>query len=127
MVNVKRIRDLAIETLIAIVLVSAYVAYLFLRPRESKLDWQLISQAVNTAIVFGFLISWFRHVWKSFVFWLVVAVFLLGHLAAYRFLVGHASHWPLGYYVLLNAIELVLFSQILNRLPSKGTAEIKSQ
>jgi hypothetical protein len=50
----KWVRDLAIETLIAIILVSAYVAYLFLRPIESRLDWRLIFQAVNTAMVFGF-------------------------------------------------------------------------
>jgi hypothetical protein len=124
--SMKRIRDLAIETLIAIILVSAYVAYLFLRPKESSLDWQLISQAVNTAIVFGFVIAWFRHAWKSFLFWAVVAIFLLGH-AAYKLLAGHSQHWPLAYYVLLNAIELALFSQILNKLLSKGAAEIKSQ
>jgi hypothetical protein len=127
MSSMKRIRDLAIETLIAIILVSAYVAYLFLRPKESRLDCQLISQAVNTAIVFGFVIAWFRHAWKSFLFLAVVAIFLLGHLAAYKLLTGHSQHWPLTYYVLLNAIELALFSQILNKLLSKGTAGIKSQ
>jgi hypothetical protein len=125
--STKRIRDLAIETLIAIILVSAYVAYLFWRPKESGLDWQLISQAVNTAIVFGFVIAWFRHAWKSFLFWAVLAIFLLGHLAAYKLLAGHAQHWPLAYYAVLNAIELILFSQLFNKLLSKGTAEIKSQ
>ena len=121
--TMKRVRDIAIETLIAIVLVSAFVAYLFTRPKESNLDWQRIAQVVNTMIVFGFLISWFRQAWRKFLFWTLITMLLLGHLAAYGFLLGRVPHVPFGYYALLNVIELGLFSQILSKVLWKHTGQ----
>jgi hypothetical protein len=114
----KRMRDLAIETLIATLLVSAYVAYFFMRPRDdSSADWQRITEVVNTMIVFGFVILWSRHAWRTFLFWTVVTILL----------VGHVQHVPTGYYVLLNAIELALFSKILNKLPGKPTSQSSTE
>jgi hypothetical protein len=70
--------------------------------------------------VLGFMVS--PRLEKAFV-WTVITLLLLGHLTAYRFLVERISHLPFGYYALLNAIELALFSQILKKVPWKHTEQ----
>jgi uncharacterized membrane protein YfcA len=115
----RRIRDIAVETSIAVVLVTAFVAYLFRLPKGSSLDWRRIAEIINTMVVFGFLSSWFRHAWRNSLFWIALTVLLLIHFAAYAFVLGRIQHWPSAYYIVLNAIELALFTQILSRLPLK--------
>src|SRR5271165_228266 len=114
----KRVRDLAVETLIAVILVTAFVIYLFKFPRESRPNWGLVAFIVNTAIVFGFLASWFRHSWKNVEYWGVLAVLLLCHIAVYVFVLRRIEHLPLIFYALTNLAELALFSQILQKPPS---------
>ena len=110
----KRIRDLIIETLIAVILVTAYVVYLFhsSQGEQAKLGgWAPL--AVNTLIVFGFLISWFRYAWKATRYWAMLGMLLLCHCAAYIFALQRVGRFPLIFYVVVNSAELVLFSRIL--------------
>jgi hypothetical protein len=109
----KRIRDLVIETLIAVILVTAYVVYLFKVPKGSRLNWGWAPLAVNTLIVFGFLISWFRYAWKTTRYWAILGMLLLCHCAAYIFALQRVGRFPLIFYVVVNSAELVLFSRIL--------------
>lgn len=114
----KRIRDLAIETLIAVILTTAFVTYLFMVPRENRPNGLWMPLVLNTAIVFGFLISWFRHAWKNVQFWTVLAVMLICHSAVYIFVLRRIENFPLIIYVVANSAELVLFSRILWKFPS---------
>src|SRR3989449_11314920 len=108
----KRMRDLLIETVVAVALVTVLVIYLFHLPKaSSSLPWGWIKLIVNTIVVFGFLVAWFRHSWRNYVFWIAVALLLLG------FLTQRIHSWPLAYYALLNPIELVIFMKILKRIP----------
>ena len=113
----EKARDLAIETLIAIVLVTAYVIYLFKVPRDRTPDSWITALAVNTAIVFGFLLSWFRRKWKIAQFWITLALLLFCHLAVFIFLLRRAERIPLATYILTNTIELAIFLRILWKLP----------
>src|SRR6266852_568930 len=109
----KRTRDLIIETLIAVILVTAFVVYLFIVPKENRPNSVWVALSVNTVIVFGFLISWFRNAWKSTQYWAVLGVLLLCHSAIYIFALHRVGHFPLIFYVVTNSAELVLFSRIL--------------
>jgi uncharacterized membrane protein HdeD (DUF308 family) len=111
----KRIRDLIIEILIAVILVTALVVYFFMVPKESRPNSAWVALAVNTAIVFGFLISWFRPSWKSAQYWVVLGLLMLCHSAVYIFTLHRVAHFPLIYYVATNSVELVLFSRILSK------------
>jgi hypothetical protein len=114
----KRLRDLAIETLIAVVAVTAYVVYLFERPKNAPpINFVFFSQVVNTGIVFGFVLYWFRKGWKKGLFWVVMACLFAGHLALYGFVISRLGHFPGIRYALLDAIECAVFSRILMRLP----------
>ncbi len=122
----KRIRDVAIETLIAVILVTAFVVYLFKFPKESRPNWGLVAFIVNTAIVFGFLVSWFRHLRKNVLYWAVLAVLLLCHIAIYVFAHRRIEQIPLVFYLLTNSAELAFFSHILQKLPSFPERSTKS-
>jgi len=117
----KRVRDLLIEALIGVILVTAFVAYLFTLPKGATLDWRRIALVLNTVTVFGFLIWWFRDAWKCLLFWTTLTVLLLVHTAAYLFVLGRVEDWQLAYYVVLNPIELALFTPILRKLVVKNT------
>ena len=111
----KRLRDIFLEVVIAVVLVTGIVVYAATHPRDN-LNWGLIALAGNTLVIFGFLISWFRAAWRRPVFWAVLAVLLLGHTAAYVLFLTRVPDFPLGYYIVLNSMELVLFTAILEKL-----------
>lgn len=114
----KRLRDLTSETLIAVVLVTAFVVYLFERPKNTPpINFGFFSAVVNTAIVFGFVLYWFRNGWKKGLFWAVMAFLFAGHLALYGFVISRVGSFPGIRYALLDAIECALFSRILMRLP----------
>ena len=115
----QRARDLTIEVLIAVVLVTAYVIYLFRFPERLRPDsWKTIGLFVNTIVVFGFLVSWFKHQWKNTQFWLVLGLLLFCHMALFVFFIRLIEHVPLATYVLTNSIELAVFSRILSKAPS---------
>ena len=114
----QRARDLTIEVLIAVVLVTAYMIYLFKFPHRPKPDSWIIGLSVNTIIVVGFLASWFKHQWKNTQFWIVLGLLLFGHMALFVFLLRRIEHFPLATYVLTNSIELAVFSRILSKVPS---------
>ena len=111
----KRLRDIFLEVVIAVVLVTAGILYVASRPRGS-LNWSRIALAGNTAVVFGFLISWFRQAWKRLAFWTTLLVMLLGHTAAYVLVLSRIHDFPLAYYVVLNSMELALFTVILRKI-----------
>jgi hypothetical protein len=111
----KRLRDIFLEVVIAVVLVTGGIVYVASHPRGS-LNWDRIALAGNTVVVFGFLISWFREAWSRLVFWTALVVLLLGHTAAYILVLSRIHDFPLAYYVILNSIELALFTAILRKL-----------
>jgi hypothetical protein len=111
----KRVRDIFLEVVIAVALVAGAFIYVASHPRDS-LNWGFIALAINTVVVFGFLISWFRQGWKRLVFWAALVVLLLGHTTAYIFVLSRIHEFPLAYYVLLNSMELALFTTILSKL-----------
>jgi hypothetical protein len=111
----KRVRDIFLEVVIAVSLVTGGIIYVASHPRDS-LNWGRIALAGNTVVVFGFLISWFRQEWKRLVFWVAMVVLLLGHTAIYILVLSHVHDFPLAYYVVLNSMELALFTVILRKL-----------
>jgi len=112
----KRVRDLLLEILFGFVLVMAFVAYLFTLPKGTTLNWQRVALVLNTVVIFGFLISWFRDVWKCSVFWATIAALLLAHTALYLFVLNRIEGWPLAYYVIANPVELALFTPVLRKV-----------
>jgi hypothetical protein len=113
----KRVRNIFLEVVIAVALVTGGIIYVATHPRGG-LNWGCIALAGNTVVVFGFLISWFRQEGKRLVFWTALVVLLLGHTAVYVFVLSHVRDFPLAYYVLLNSMELALFTAILRKLPT---------
>ena len=111
----KRLRDLLLEVLVVLVVVIGGIIYVALHPKANQ-HWEMIALAVNTAIVFGFLISWFRDEWKHVVFWATFAALLLAHTTTYLFVLRRIGELPLVYYFLLNPVELAIFAPILRKL-----------
>jgi hypothetical protein len=118
MTVLKRTRDLAIELGIAIVLVGGFTAYLFTRPPGTDIDGKQIALLLNTATVFGFVIWWFRHAWARLVFWAVVLVLLVAHLAVYSFALRRIDALPLVYHAFFNVAEWAVIVPLMNRLAS---------
>jgi hypothetical protein len=115
----KRIRDLSLETLLALVLVGTFVAFLFKHPTGVVLDWRRIALVTNTLLVFGFLISWFRDSWKRWLFWGTLTALFLLHMAIYKFAFSRAQSSPLVFFAGFNLIELTLFAVVLSKLPPR--------
>ncbi len=111
----KRLKDLLIETVLAVALVTAYVIYLFHRPKGAALPWEWIRLIVNTTVVFGFLIAWFRYSWRKRTFWIALSLLLVCHLLFFSLVARPIISGPLLYFALINPVELVIFTIILKR------------
>jgi hypothetical protein len=112
----KRIRDVLLEVVSVTVLLSGAIAYVVMHPKAT-LNWGAAAFAVNTIVVFGFLISWFRQEWKRLVFWTVLIVVLLLqwliYVSAFQRL---SSNIPLIYYTFFDTVELALIVPILSAI-----------
>jgi hypothetical protein len=100
-------------------LVTGFVVYLFKSHSDRQRDWTSFVQIANTAIVFGFLISWCRHAWRRLSFWTVVGALLFIHAAVYVFIFRRMQHLGLIYYAVFDAFELAFFTRILLDLAPK--------
>jgi hypothetical protein len=116
--RLKRIRDLAIEILIATVLVLGLITYVSTRPPGTELDWTWIALILNTVVVFGFVISWFRKVWGKLVFWTVLMVLLVVHLAILSTAMRRMETFPTIFYTFIDAAEWVLIVPLMKRVIS---------
>ncbi len=115
----KRVRDIMLEVVVAVALVTGGIVYVASHPRSS-LNWAGVALLANTVVVFGYLISWFRAEWRRLVFWAMLVVLLLGHVLIYIFVVSRISQLPLAYYLVLTTMELALFQLILRKLLNTG-------
>jgi hypothetical protein len=110
----KRMRDVTVNALIAILLVAAFAVYVIETHDATKVrNWTPVIQVANTVLVFAFLIQWFRHAWSRNTFWAVLSVLLLVHITAYVLFLSRIHQLPVVYYALLDAIELGAFQRIL--------------
>jgi len=121
----KRIRDLVLEIAVAIVLVAGFVAYLFTLPAGTKLDLRPFAAAANTAIVFGFVLWWFRESWRSFTFWGAMLALLAVHACVYDLVLRRVSQIPGAYYVLLDGLEWIVMLRFLSWVRSRNEAHHK--
>jgi hypothetical protein len=109
----KRIKEIALETLIAVVLVVAFVTYVFKTALHGAMDWTPVLLILTTGIVFGYLASWFRYAWSEVKFWLSFAVLFVVHIAICVLILKYTSRMPASLVGLMVVIELVTFNRIL--------------
>jgi len=79
----KRIRDLAVEVLVALAVVCLIIFGAYRSPQDSRLAMRWVGLAAWTAVAFGYPLVRFRSHWRYLFFWLSCAVLLAIHLAAY--------------------------------------------
>jgi hypothetical protein len=119
MKNWKRMRDLLIEIVVAIVVVTAFVAYLLKLPPGTRANLQPVAFALNTATVFGLVFWWFRRLLKRPAFWVVIAILLAIQVGIYYFVISRISELPGVSYVLLDTVEWAFCFLVLSKLGSE--------
>ena len=109
----KRLLDFLLYIAISILLIGVLS---FVSIAHRGLDWKWLGLSVNTALVFGFLVYWFRNQWRSFRFWSVLLALLVIHCLVLVIFLQRIDKFPLSWYVLLNSAEWYLMVGILIRL-----------
>jgi cytochrome bd-type quinol oxidase subunit 2 len=113
----KRLRDIALEVLIAVVLVSGLLFYAANSAgRNHRRDFVLGAIVINTALVFGYLLSWFRFAFRNMPFWITLAGLLLAHGVGYILIFPRLDHVGTIYYCMADMAEWTLFSRILQKV-----------
>jgi hypothetical protein len=116
--RLKRIRDLAVETAIAVAVVVGLIAYVSTRPPNTELDWKWIALILNTVVVFGFVISWFRDVWGKLVFWTNLIVLLVVHFVIFSIAMRRIEAFPTIYYTFIDVAEWVVIVPLMRKVIS---------
>lgn len=118
----KRIRDLALEIVIAVAFVCAVITCAVMRPNdniaETHTHFHEFALVVNTLLVFGILIKWFRDAWRRRVFWVALAAMMLLHVVACLLMLDRLAELPFIYYALIDVGEWGVLDQVLRRILS---------
>jgi hypothetical protein len=109
----KRIKEIAIETLIAVILVVAFLSYVLKTALHGAMDWTPVLLILTTGVVFGCLASWFRFAWSETKFWLSFVGLLVVHITTILLILKYTARPPAGLVGLMVAIELVAFNRVL--------------
>src|ERR1700750_498205 len=111
-----RLRDYIIYLGIAVSLVTTIVLLAFegYTPDESSFKWAEFG--INTVIIFGYLIYWFRGSLRKIVFWSGLFVGLGIHTTVFALILRRVDRFPLVYYVALFPIELPLMFSFFRQL-----------
>jgi|GEM_PF-901551 hypothetical protein len=115
MTTMKRLLDFGLAVVVAVILVIAYVVYLFSLPAGTTLDWKRVAFASNAIAIVGFLVYWCRAAWRSLWLWVTIAIVLLANCSLYWIVLRQVDRVPLIYYTILLPIELLLSLTLLSR------------
>ena len=72
----------------------------------SNLDWKWIAFALNTLVLCGYIVHWFRGAWRLPKFWLTLFLLLLLHSVGLVAALRAMDHFPLIWYAVLVPLEL---------------------
>jgi hypothetical protein len=103
----RRIRDLALYLLIAIVVAVTMAWYAYNSDgmgNESISRWGGL--IVNTAILYGYVLKESRPFWHAWGFWLALIAVLVLHTVVFIFTLQHVEHWSVLWFLFMYPIEI---------------------
>ena len=109
----KRLRDLLLETIVAVAIVVALVVY------SRKINFKWLAFFANTAVIFGYAVRILQPLWKKTKFWAVLAALLLLHLAIGGYAISRVEEIALIWYVPLIPAEIFLICVVVQRTNSE--------
>jgi hypothetical protein len=113
----RRVRDLVIYILIAIALAAGLVWYATVSgPNGADLFGRWGGLAINTAILFGYLVKDSRRSWHAPNFWRFTITMLFIHLLVFTWILLQIHEWKVLWFFLMYPIEVPLFFFCRNRL-----------
>jgi hypothetical protein len=112
----RRLLHLVVEIIVGTLSMLAFVVYLMTRPPGTAVDLRPTALVVNTAIVFGYLIAWFRQYWKRWLFWASLMMLLLFHVLGFAICYGFLHDLPMVYYAAIDVGELAVSSYLLRKI-----------
>jgi len=115
--NANRIRDLFFYVVIALAvgLGIAWFAYSG-PPRESDAIARWGGLAVNTAILFGYMIKDSRNFWRATPFWTLMVSTLVAHLLVFSYVLLRVTEWRVSWFLVMYPIEVPLFLFLRERI-----------
>ena len=115
----KRVWDLALETLVAVALVSALVVWAFYVPVGTPFPARWVGLVASTAATFGYALRWCKRHWRLARFWLAFMVLLLLHSVIFVFVLLRVDEWRLMWFLFVGLPEFFVLCLILDAV-AKG-------
>lgn len=121
-VSVKRTLEIALEIAVGVSVVAGVYFWATHMPgREPPVKW--IALGLNTAVLFGYPLYWFRATRKGARFWACWAGFLLLHLGVFIPVLRQSVRWPLVLFVVTTVVEFLLIDTVLLKALDKPPAK----
>ena len=108
-----RLRDFVVYVVISVAVVVLLAAAEIRHP--AWLDWKWIAFALNTTALCGYVVHWFRNVWRLPKFWLILFSLLVLHCLGFVSVLTAIEHLPLIWYALLVPFELQIAIVVYRR------------
>lgn|SRR5579863_924973 len=115
----KRVRDLALETLVAVALVSGLVVWAFSVPVGTPFPARWVGLVASTTLTFGYALLWCRRHWRLARFWLAFMALLLVHSAIFVFVLLKVEEWRLMWFPFVALPELFVLCLILDTVSKR--------
>ncbi len=100
-----RMRDLAIETGIGLVVVAVVcLSALYIQPGHG-IDVRWFGLLGTTYVTFAYPIRTYCHYWRKHFFWIAIGGLLIVHLSAYVIVLLRVERWGLSWFVVITVLE----------------------
>lgn len=118
----KRVRDLLIYIAIALAIGLGIAWYAYSgRPRESDVIARWGGLAVNTVVLFEYLIRESKGAWRAPAFWVAILAMLAAHLVVFAEILLRAREWKVLWFLVMYPIEIPIFYFLRDRIMDKNT------
>lgn len=115
--NSQRAVDLAIYIAVALALAAGLVWYASASgPNGADLFGRWGGLAINTAILFGYIIKDSRENWNVPMLWVLTLAILCAHLLVFTLILLRAQEWKVLWFLLMYPIEIPVFLFFRDRL-----------
>jgi hypothetical protein len=117
----QRVVDFAIYIAVTLTLTAGLVWYASASgPNGADLFGRWGGLAINTAILFGYMINDSREDWSVPVFWVLALAMLCAHVIVFTLILLHAQEWRVLWFLVMYPTEIPVFVFFRKRAPEQG-------
>ena len=126
--STRRAADFVVYVAIALAVGGGVVWYANASgPNGADLFGRWAGLAVNTAILFGYLLKDSRRFWHSRRLWVLLVLMLSAHLVIFSLILLRSTEWKIAWFLVMYPVEVPIFFLLRGRIVDFASTGIRAR